>query len=392
MPIETLNEMNRIFVLFLILFFSGCKTMEKPPFPEIDDYAFETTIETDSRFGETESAALSVRFQGTPLPHAMQLLTDLTGKTIIWGQNLDTMIVDGSFIDLSLATILDSVARRCNASVTEVGEVWFIGEARREDLVTAVVRSLPVERTELLASLSSYKSSEGSITIIGSSIVISDRLDATRKMIDSIEILRKRLEHSYMAEVFFVRVKEDDFLRLTGDLQIQQIDVFASGVNIENMFRMFIDGDAGAGFTQIEQRPVLYLSEGRKATFEVGSEIVKEKKTVSENGVIQTSGYETFNDGLTLSLMLQRISEKNYSVDFDLTVSTFESTKDKDSIPTLDRSVLTSPGLLVQDSQVYYIGSLKRKDARKLFGLFSIETGKNNDVLTIWFRVRELKK
>jgi hypothetical protein len=190
-----------------------------------------------------------------------------------------------------------------------------------------------------------------------------------------------------------VRVKEDDFLKVTGDLQIRSVDVFASTTNLDELFQMFLDASAGKGFASVEQRPVLYLSEGRKATFEFGSEIVREKKAVAENGTISTTGYEKFQDGLNLSLTLARVSSENYAVDFSLEVSTFDqSKKTGDSIPPSDKSVLTLPGLLVKDSQVYYVGSLKRKDSRRVFSLFGVDAGKSNDQLTVWFRVRELKK
>jgi hypothetical protein len=193
--------------------------------------------------------------------------------------------------------------------------------------------------------------------------------------------------------VFFIRIKEDDFIKITGDLQIRQVDVFSSSLNLDELFQMFVDADAGKSFASVEQRPVLYLSEGREAVFNVGSEIVREKKSVSENGVINTTGYERFSDGLDLSLRLIRVSSENYAVDFDLRVSTFDAAaKNGDSIPALDKSTLTLPGLLVQDAKIYYVGSLKRKDHRNVFKLFGIDTGKTNDLLTVWFRVRELKR
>jgi hypothetical protein len=156
---------------------------------------------------------------------------------------------------------------------------------------------------------------------------------------------------------------------------------------------MFVDADAGKGFASVEQRPVLYLSEGRTAKFEVGSEIIRERRAMTENGSIQTTGYERFKDGLQLSLKLARVSNEHYAVDFKLDVSIFDLSKNSgDTVPPSDKSTLDLPGLLVKDSQVYYVGSLKRKDNRRVFSLFGIDTGKNNDNLTVWFRVRELKK
>ena len=196
-----------------------------------------------------------------------------------------------------------------------------------------------------------------------------------------------------VTEVFYIRVKKDDFVKVTGDLQIRSVDVFTSTTNLDELFQLFLNVSAGKGFASVEQRPVLYLSEGRTAKFEVGSELIREKKAVMENGTMQTTGYEKFQDGLKLSLSLARVSPEHYAVDFELDISTFDTAKKtNDTIPAADKSTLTLPGLLVMDSHIYYVGSLKRKDSRRVFSLFGIDSGKSNDHLTVWFRVRELKK
>ena len=73
-------------------------------------------------------------------------------------------------------------------------------------------------------------------------------------------------------------------------------------------------------------------------------------------------------------------------------INEYQTKKTGDTIPPADKSVLTLPGLLVKDSHIYYVGSLKRKDSRCVFSLFGIDAGKSNYHLTVWFRVRELKK
>ena len=336
---------------------------------------------------------VAVRFDGLSLRDGMTLLTDQTGVSIIWSQSLDNATLYGSYFEEPLGLVLESVARRVNASVAELNGIYYIGDVSRNDVVTAVVRMIPTERTELLDALQKGVTDQGKVAVVGGSLYISDNFENVRKLLADIEKLREHAEHAYIAEVFFIRVKEDDFVKVTGDLQIRSVDVFASTTNLDELFQMFLDASAGKGFASVEQRPVLYLSEGRKANFDVGSEIIREKKTVLENGVIQTTGYEKFNDGLRLSLSLGRVSADHYAVDFDLEVSSFEAAaKNSDAIPAADKSKLTLPGLLVKDSQVYYVGSLKRKDSRRVFSLFGIDAARSNDLLTVWFRVRELKK
>ena len=389
--------MKGLIALLVLCFCMGCALPKKKKpvaeFPGLDEYSFERSSDIATELKTVNVSKINVRFDGLTLKEGMTLLTDQTGVSIIWGKNLDDMKLYGSYFNEPLATVLESVARRSGASVAEINGIYFLGEQNRNDVVTAVVRNIPTERRELLDALQKGVSDQGKVSIVGGSLYISDTLENVRKLLDDIQKLREHAEHAYIAEVFFIRVKEDDFLKVTGDLQIRAVDVFASTTNLDELFQMFLDASAGKGFASVEQRPVIYLSEGRKATFEVGSELVVEKKSVLENGSIQTVGYEKFQDGLKLSLTLGRVSAENYAVDFELDVSTFDTSKpSKELIPALDKSVLTLPGLLVKDSQVYYVGSLKRKDNRRVFSLFGVDAGKGNDQLTVWFRVRELQK
>ncbi len=132
----------------------------------------------------------------------------------------------------------------------------------------------------------------------------------------------------------------------------------------------------------------MYVSEGRKVTFSDGNKITREQKSVTENGVIETTGRAKFSDGLHLDVTLHRVSEKSYMPDVDLSISVFDSA-DKNLIPGRRRSALKTPGLLVQDGKTHYVGSLKRSSDSRSFGLLAWDTGRNSDFLTIWVRVRE---
>ena len=388
--------MRLLFALLILSLLSGCALPKKKKpvseFPGLDRYAFEKTIEQADELKTVNREKITVRFDGLTMREGMTLLTDETGVSIIWGQSLDSATLYGSYFGEPLAMVLESVARRVGASVTEINGIYYIGDSNRNDVVTAVVHMIPTERKELLDALQKGVTDQGKVAVVGGSLYISDNLENVRKLLADIEKLREHAEHAYIAEVFFIRVKEDDFVKVTGDLQIRSVDVFAGTTNLAELFQMFLDASAGKGFASVEQRPVLYLSEGRTAKFEVGSELVREKKAVMENGTMQTTGYEKFQDGLKLSLTLGRVSPEHYAVDFELDVSTFDTSKTADSIPTLDKSTLALPGLLVKDSHIYYVGSLKRKDSRRVFSLFGLDSGKTNDHLTVWFRVRELKK
>jgi hypothetical protein len=380
----------RIFAtLILMLLLTGCKSAPKHVNTEPFEYRFEKTKERES-VQKQDKRNVTVRFDGVPFSQAMSILTQETNAPIVWSQTLDLTTASGTFNGVPLSAVLDVLARRSGASVAEVGGMYYVGEIQRQDRAFTVLRIPPVAKTEILEAIKQSCSVEGAVSVVGSCVWICDNMESLRKVVTAVETIRERSERSYVAEVYFIRVNEDHFVQLSADLQFNHIDVFSSAFNVEELFSMFVDGDAASGWSKISQRPVLYLSEGRKVVFSDGKEITRERKTLTENGAVETTGYQKFSDGLQLSMLLNRVSDKSYTIDMDLSVSIFDKA-DKSTIPATDKSELKAEGLLVQDSQVYYVGSLRRDNRADKGGLFSFDYQKSHDMITIWLRVRELK-
>ena len=383
-----------LFSLLLLVSTVGCTLLRSavrvsdPQYP-VSAMRFERTPERMLHEDQPEVRLVTARFAGCNFRDGMRQLTELTGSPISWDKSLDTETVDGVFVDQPLGEVLQFLGRRLNVEVTENRGMYFLGTIREGDHVSAVVRIPPVSREDLRSALSGMGS--GTATLIGSFVWITDTLENVQKLVADLDVIRERSSRSYLAEVFFITVNENDFLRLTADLRINQVDIFSSAFNISQLFSMFVDADGRLGSTVIDTRPVLLLSEGRQATFGVGNEITRERRAVSERAVISTLGYDKFQDGVTLSLMLHRVSDEHYSLDLDLEVSTFDRTDTSGGIPTRSTSVLKSPGMLIRDGGVVYAGSLKRRDASKIFGVFSLDGGRTSDLLTIWVRCREIR-
>ena len=355
----------------------------------VSDVRFERTPERLLQNDKQEVRLVTARFSGCNFRDGMRQLTELTGRPISWDKSLDNETIEGVFVDEPLEEVLQIFARRLNVQVSESQGMYFLGMVRPGDHVSAVVRVPPVSREELQSALTSMGS--GKATIIGSFIWITDTFENVQKLVSDLDLIRDRSARSYLAEVYFIFVREDDFLRLTADLRINQVDIFSSAFNISQLFSMFVDADGRLGSTVIDTRPVLLLSEGRKATFEVGNEITRERRAVTDQGIISTIGFDRFQDGIILSLMLTRVSDDHYSLDLDLEVSTFDKSDTTSIIPAKSTSVLKSPGMLIRDGGVVYAGSLKRRDAGKVFGVFSLDGSRMSELLTIWVRCREIR-
>ena len=383
-----------LFLLFVLVSFVGCALVRpairvsSPQYP-VSEMRFERTPERELQEVKQEVRLVTARFAGCNFRDGMRQLTELTGRPISWEKSLDNETIDGIFVDQSLDDVLGILGRRLKVQVTEHHGMYFLGTVREGDRVSAVVRVPPVSREELQTAISQVGS--GKATIIGSFVWITDTLENVQKLVADLDVIGERSARSYLAEVFFIRVNEDDFLRLTADLRINQVDIFSSAFNISQLFSMFVDADGKLGSAVIDTRPVLLLSEGRKAMFNVGNEMVRERRAIQDNGAVSVVGYERFQDGIVLSLLLNRISEDCYSLDMELEVSSFDRIESISSLPSKSTNVLKSPGMLIRDGGVVYAGSLKRRDSSKVFGVFSLDGGRSSDMLTIWVRCREIR-
>jgi type II secretory pathway component GspD/PulD (secretin) len=389
--------MKNILLISILVIFVGCSLfrpafrVQSPQQPgTMSAMRFEKTVEQNVQQTKPESRCVTVRFVNCNFRDGMRQLTELTGTTISWDKSLDNETIDGTFVDQPLEEVLELISRRLNVKVSSSQNMCFLGTVREGDKVTAVVRVPPVSREELRNALTSF-GGEGKSTIVGSFIWISDTLENVHRLVADLDMIRERSARSYLAEVYFINVNESDFLKLTADLRINSVDIFSSAFNISQLFSMFVDADGRLGSTVIDTRPVLLLSEGRKATFEVGKEITRERRSVTDTGVASTSGFDKFKDGILLSLMLSRVSDDHYSLDMELEVSTFDKGDFTSVVPVKSTSVLKSPGMLIRDGGVVYAGSLKRRDSGKVFGVFSLDGARSSDLLTIWVRCREIR-
>ena len=387
---------QKLFIIVTIIPFCGCtlfctQTLQKSSLGNmgLHQLKFERTLDKTEQ-KKQEEQKVTVRFSEIPFSQAMQLLTEETGRAIVWSPELDNNSVTGIFMDETLPTILNVLGRRHNVAVSQMQNIYYLGQYRKDDRVTAVLRVPSVDVKTLQESVKSVLSEYGSVSILGSVVWISDSLEVINRVVSDIELIREKLERSYIAEVYFVRVSDEDFANLAANLRVNAIDVFATNFNIEQLFSLFIEAEANMSNVGVDSRPVLNLSEGRESSIEVGNEIVAERKAVNADGIMQTVGFDKFQDGLKLVLKLQRVSEDKYSVDLSLNVSTFDQGS-SELIPKKSLSVLQSPGLLCKDGVINFAGSLNRNMNQRVYKLFGLEGREQKYILTIWIRVREVR-
>ena len=306
---------------------------------------------------------------------------------MVWSKDADGTYITGTFTAVDVNNLLLAIAKRYGLEMTFLDDVIYLGSASQSNFVSYVVRS-PYIDEGVLESLQSCLSEYGKIGRYGTCYIISDYIYNVKKVLEVVKVLREKLGRSYIAEIFFLRMRNSDLLDLQVKLDAENVDLFACSWTLDELFRATIGIDGGRSFSTVTNVPRLYLSEGRKSVLSVGQELTKARNQVSSEGYSSVSGYDKFNDGVEISLTPSRVAENLISVDVELSVSKFDDSNE--DIPANKKSLIQSPGVLVTDGKIFFLGSLETNEETKGLKIFGVSGSKTGEIVTIWLKIREV--
>lgn len=348
---------------------------------------FLPTSEVQEKFQLTEGK-ISMTFDQVPFAVAMSEISSVTGVSIVWGQEADRTYISGVYDDVDVSSLLSAIAKRYGLAVTDFDGVIFLGSPSQSDLVSVVVRCPFIDEI-VLPSFQSCLSEVGKVAQVGNCFLVSDYVLNVRKFFRVVDSLREKMGRSYVAELFFIRVKSSALLDLQAKLQTQAVDLFSCSWNLDELFNMMLSVDGNSLFRSIQNTPRLYLSEGRTAKLSVGSELVRSRNSVSSEGYSTVSGYEKFSDGIEVSLTPSKLDSNLISLDVSLSVSKFDEAS-LTEVPVNDKSEIVTPGVLVTDGGTFFLGSLQMSEKSKGVNLFGYNQTDSDEIITVWVKIREV--
>ncbi|MDO4628578.1 MAG: hypothetical protein Q4C70_05300 [Planctomycetia bacterium] len=338
-----------------------------------------------------EKRKIKMSFSSAPFPVAMSTLMAETGASVFWSRDCDETIIDGVYEDTGLYEFLLGLAKRNSLQLTDLGGAYFIGSGSKSDIVSTCVRVPMSDVSSLCTAFTGCLSEYGSVSAVGSCLVLSDYLYNVRRMLDMISVMREAGLRGYIAELFFIRMKDSDLLDIQAKLSAEGVDLLATSVNLDNLFRLVLDVSGTSSRIRVVNRPILYLAEGRPSRLEVGNEIQKSQSVVSSEGYSSISGYKSFSDGVSISLTPFRLTSDLISLDVEMVVSQFSESDSKYSdIPETSKSSIISPGVILADGSVYFLGSLQQQKKERGFSFFGVTDSKSDEIITVWVKIREI--
>ncbi len=331
---------------------------------------------------------ISMSFDQVPFSVAMSEISSVTGVSIVWGQEADKTYISGVYEDVDVSSLLSAIAKRYGLAVSDFDGVIFLGSPSSSDLVSVVVRCPFIDST-VLSSFQSCLSEVGKVAQVGNCFLVSDYVLNVKKFFRVVDSLREKMGRSYVAELFFIRVKSSALLDLQAKLQAQSVDLFSCSWNFDELFNMMLSVDGNSLYRSIQNTPRLYLSEGRTATLSVGSELVRSRSSVSSEGYSTVSGYEKFTDGIEVTLTPSKLDTNLISLDVSLSVSKFDSAS-LTEVPINEKSAIETPGVLVTDGGMFFLGSLQMSEKSSGINWFGYNKTDSDEIITVWVKIREV--
>jgi type II secretory pathway component HofQ len=124
---DDLIDILLMIAFMLLITFCGCNSVSKTIDTEPFEYKFQKTKEKNTVTKTDNRKKVTVRFDAVPFGQAMGILTQETLAPIVWSTTLDSTLASGTFNGVPLPAVLDVLARRAGASVTEIGGVFYLG-------------------------------------------------------------------------------------------------------------------------------------------------------------------------------------------------------------------------------------------------------------------------
>lgn len=373
-----------IFIAFML--FQGCKTQEFNLAGPKFDYGHHDDPVND--FNSSENNSISIQFDGCTLSEAVKMVSLEKDISVCVSNDLADLKVFGRFKEVDIKEVFEYLARSVTASYYYSNGVHWIIKSENQN-VFALFRAPALTKDKLQSFTTFNKNIQ--IYNAGEVLIACGPQEDIKRLSFVLDNLEDYIVRSYVAEIFFIKITDNDLAKIAADFNIETIDIWSNAVNVDELFTVICSAEYNKGRRIIDQRPVLYLPEGKECSFHVGQNKTRETRTYNdETSISSTNGYQNFDDGTKIDIVARRANDTVVSLDISLEVSTFSDSKAENGVPDKTTSNLKLEGALLKENSVVFLGSLRRRSQEKGMSLLSFNRSKTDDNLTIWLRIKEV--
>lgn len=335
-----------------------------------------------------------------PLIQFVRQLSNQTGVSIVVEARLDQQSVTADFRGETVDQILDVVSRRLGVEVTRLGQVYYLGTLKREDLGVLVRRVRRLTADELSECVRVLQSDKGSLAAFDDGLlVIGDRVEVLARIDDLLSQVEAADSATWVLQLYLVSL-EDAALRDLGFDARPSLDVaatFASasmGVTPGAASALALSGGLNSVLTaastnsnaHLVAEPLFLLLDGSKSEFSRGDVVPVPQRAISEQGTVTTTGFTNMKTGLVCAVELREMRAATARLTVDVSMSDIVRFVEFAPVTREDRFTTSAE---VQSGGVYLLGSLVRQaDQSQILGALQIRNTQNrtDTVMQVWAR------
>lgn len=351
-------------------------------------YSSKVKQEKKSAISKTEEPALTLSAYKMPLGNFCRILSDKFNIGIVFADSLTDKIVSAEFKSTDLTSVLNVLSRQLQVDVVRVGNTYFIGSLRPEDRGVLVRSVLGYSDSSLDNIVKSMLSEKGKCFVFQSIVAVTDHESVLRRVAEMLDYLDSQEFDTWIVQTCFVVLKKDALLEAGFDVtssgsiayNISQNKVELNDFKIEGLF----NGNASSSYADIYASPMVLVRDGSSAVWKDGKKVPVPKKSVSQYGTVQTTGFDYVETGFSVDLSVNR-SKRGGILKMSLTMSDIDGYVEE--CPRTTQSVYTFETDL-EPEKIYLVGELntfKVLDSQRKSLLFSTDRGKA--VLQIWVKL-----
>ncbi len=390
---------------FSALLISGCgfsdlkrdeTAEERPEFRSFYDLLEEQEKAEDAPEMELQKVTLSAR--GMKMTDFLRYMVDQANVSIVCDQALDNQPVNINVVDTEVRDVLSSVARRYGVDITEQGNVFYIGTLKPQDraiLVRKVKRLTADEITKMVETLASEvgrvaASSDGLV-------VVGDRVRVLQNISSMFTQVEQAQTNTWVLQMYLISGSSNTARELGFDTTAT-MDIAATMANTKSkidslgVFNAILKSARSTSRYDVMAEPMMLITDGGESSIQDGETIPIPRRTVSDSGTVNTTGYDYVKTGIVVNTSLREMSTRSATCSVEIEMT--QVTSYVDSAPVTSGQTFKTTAVL-ESGGTYLLGSLSRSSLNRDRGGAFVNTFKstkdNAANIEIWLRCYRIR-
>ena len=339
-----------------------------------------------------------------PLDQFARWVSKETGVSIVIAQTLDRRLVNVDVQEQPVDDVLAAVARRVGVQVSRTGTLYFLGELRPEDRGVLVRRIYRLDGNGIQEAVEVLLSEHGTVKAFDDGLlIVGDTVEVLQRVHELVDRVEKIPSVTWVIQLYVVSLTDDAIKDLGIDVQpAAQIGLTyaaksAALAEIAPSEKLAIDAGLKAILTaqsenvgiDVVGEPLMILADGQPGEIKQGQKVPVPKRTVSDTGVVTTSGFEYIDIGMNIRMKMKEISLDVGRLDLDFELSQIDDLIGVEQVPLTSQQVVRMV-TDVASGGVYLLAKLEEDKNEMRYSRylkFGKYDRKNDRTLQVWGRV-----